>query len=351
MRNVNIRTALVLVTTVISACDDDTTSSHDSTSGTESITAAEVVALPVAPVDATNVQSWLEDLLQRLQTQSEQVSTFETTLNNHNQRIEVLESSVTPRVVPPSAADVSFDDEATWVKGVSVQTFGESLDTKVKQLDGTLNSVKIDQSTTQQQVDDLDDELRATQEELDEVAFNASAVIGAYDVLVETSLTPVSEGDAVPEAYPYNNTVHGALKKTWEYLEPIIQLTSQACPDEMVLVKDVICVDKVKYYEGGVPTALPWQIASLKCNEVGKRLCSPTEFVAYCSYPTQYLPQSELAGVQTLKSPEWMDQLTGPGLMAFVGSGFQCDTIAAVDATKFQNFRCCKTPTPQAGKN
>lgn len=314
------------------------------------VAAADVSATAAGSVSSTNVQSWLETLLDLIEGQQTAMSELTSSITDHETRIGSLESNQT-RTAPSTAAEVLFDDTKTTVQGANVQSFGESVDQQLLSMDSALDAVQETTDNIQNDISALQTSMITTTRTLVELDDEVTEVRYAKNILMESSADPESETNpAIPEDYPYDNRVRGAIRVTWDYLEPLIQLTSSPCPDEMVLVHDMVCVDKKQWTDGSTSTRI-WTNAASKCMNAGKRLCSPNEFFAYCVFPADHFEPSEYSALDTLKNTEWMDQLSGPGFMAFAGSGKGCKDIAPVAADTFLHFRCCKTPTPITGSD
>lgn len=306
------------------------------------VAAADVSATAAGSVSSTNVQSWLETLLDLIEGQQTATSELTSSITDHETRIGSLESNQT-RTVPSTAVDISFDDTKTTVQGANVQSFGESVDQQLLSMDSVLDAVQETTDNIQNDVLALQASMTAATQTLAELDDEVDQIGFAKNIVMELWDDPESETNpAIPEDYPYDNRVRGAIRVTWDYLEPIIQLTSQPCPDEMVLVQGIVCVDKKRHTK----TPANWQSAALFCGDDQKRLCTPAEFVLFCTYPESYLESDQYVPPNTLVFPEWMDQLTGPGYLAFRGSGKNCSIIESVSATTANYFRCCKTPTP-----
>lgn len=350
-------TVCVLGHMMVSACDDSGSSPNGGSDvQTGPVSAAEVTAVSADSINATNVQSWLDSLLQRLETQETTVIQLSQTVAVQDGRIEELESKK-PTITPPTAGDVSFDDTKTVAKGGTVQAFGEEVDQDVANLVASHAKLETGQSALQQELSAAQEGLDAVVASTAELEQDTSDLRFAKNIMVESLANPEPE-TAIPGKYDneYDNRVRGAFKLTWKYLVPLLDLTAQPCPPEMALVEGAFCVDKKRYTTGNPGAAMAsWKSAALFCASDKKRLCSPAEFMNYCTYPWQYLDPNEFKGSPgstELVAPEWMDQvgMNGPTLLAFIGSGIGCQGVQGVAADSSNNFRCCKTPNPTTAK-
>jgi hypothetical protein len=150
--------------------------------------------------------------------------------------------------------------------------------------------------------------------------------LGPFPVMVDPN-TPLEASD-VPEGTVLSLVFDGTL---FHVMNGAVH-ARQPCPEGMVQASQQFCID---INESGPET---FYQAALRCGEVGKRLCTWTEFYQGCI-------RSGTLGLQDMTgNHEWADTAMNEDNYAQVVGRLSCTTAGGLNAADWQeHFRCCYT--------